>query len=276
MVQLYAQSGDGEKIFVERSVKGIDYFCLECLQKVRLRGGMYRQLHFYHIDEGKKCRQSEKTIEHILTQKKLQDSIPEIQLEVRFPDIGRVADAVLFDQKLVFEVQVSPMTQEECVSRIEDYRKAGFETIFILHTKTYGHRLSTPIEEVLERHTHYFTNINETGGVIFDMLSWISRRRRLFLQDFALKRCVIDIGSIRRRDPKLSDAVLEVLKKREQNWLLQAYGDLLSQKLTDEHLKEAMAIESALHRSCQPKTSALQRYRQFVRLLYEKIVESCL
>ena len=275
MVQLYALNDEGMKLFVENACKGEDYSCLECGQLVRLRGGVYHQLHFYHIDEGRKCTQREKTIEHILVQKHLQDHMYGVQLEVRLPAIGRIADALWQEEKIVFEVQVSPMTEEECLARIADYKKLGFDVVFILHVKTYGRRLATPMECVLEKYTHYFTDIDEHGGDVFDMLSWVSRRRRLFLERKALSRCVIDIATIERTHADLPLSRLKVLQDSQRCWLLQASGDLLSKTLSTEQEKAAIGVEQWLYSVKREQASMIQRCWQQLLLVYRKLIECC-
>jgi hypothetical protein len=132
------------------------------------------------------------------------------------------------------------------------------------------------MEFVLKNYTHYFTDIDEMGGEIFDMLSWLSRGRRLFLQGSSLSRCVINIASIEKRELCSSNAVLEVLKEREQGWLLQASGDLLSKKLREDHEREAVDIEQCLYRSQKREVSGVKWCWHLLQSFHKKIVESCL
>src|SRR5690349_20431498 len=73
-----------------------DYFCPECEGVVRLRAGEQRLKHFYHLAKSAHCRQQKKSLEHIQTQRFIQERIgaSRCQLEVPFPSIARIADAV--------------------------------------------------------------------------------------------------------------------------------------------------------------------------------------
>ena len=274
MVQLYAHDLDGHRIFVECAQKGHDYLCHECGRLVRLRGGLYRQLHFYHMDDGGACRLHEKTIEHVMTQRLLQSAIADTELEVRFCEIGRVADAVCWSKKLVFEVQVSPIRQEEVASRIQDYKRAGFDTIFILHTKNFMKRLATPAEDFLLGCTHYFTDVGEEGGSFFDSLSWIVRKRRLFLQRQSYARLQIDIATIAPYENAPTEPALAIIEQRRLTWKWSAEGDLLSMKSLDKQLlHEARLIEESALDATSLQRSLAKKWTQFFTNLFYKIVE---
>ncbi len=103
----------------------------------------------------------------------------EVWLERSFPQISRIADVVLPSQKIIFEIQCSPISAQEVRARISDYKSAGYTVIWILHDLHFNRVTLTPAERLLRSHTHYFTNMNPFGyGEIYDQYAPILRGRR--------------------------------------------------------------------------------------------------
>lgn len=104
----------------------------------------------------------------------------EVWLERAFPQIGRIADCVWPNQKLIFEIQCSRVSPREILARNRDYQKIGYRVIWILHDRHYNRTFLTLEERILLTQTHYFTNINAFGtGEIYDQHSQIHLRRRV-------------------------------------------------------------------------------------------------
>ena len=104
----------------------------------------------------------------------------EVWLEKSFPQIRRVADVVWPAQKIIFEIQYSPITVREVQARNRDDRKIGYSVIWILHERRYNRAYLTPVERLLRSQTHYFTNINSLGyGEVYDQYSYIRLGRRV-------------------------------------------------------------------------------------------------
>lgn len=89
--------------------------------------------------------------------------LPEVKLELRFPTISRIADAAWEKEKIVFEIQCSPITAEELKSRNQDYKSLGWTPIWIFHEDRYNKRHLTAAEWAVRREAHYFTDIDEEG-----------------------------------------------------------------------------------------------------------------
>ena len=70
-MQLYAWNKKRQFIFSEVAQKQVDYFCPECRGILRVRGGEAKRRHFFHLTSTPECRQSNKTLEHIHIQKKI-------------------------------------------------------------------------------------------------------------------------------------------------------------------------------------------------------------
>lgn len=181
-MQLYAFDQKRQVIFARDALRQMDYLCPECSGVVRLRGGIHRQNHFYHLETVRACRQSGKSMEHLNVQLFLLDALPagECALELRFPEIKRIADSVWMNQKIVFEIQCSPISRQEVEARSQDYQSLGFEVVWILHDKRYNQKRITAAEDFLHDRPHYFTNIDADGiGEIYDQFSQLDGGRRV-------------------------------------------------------------------------------------------------
>lgn len=181
-MQLYAKKECGAPIFAGSALRGVDYFCVECQGSVRVRGGIHRQKHFYHLQQSPACRQSGKGMEHIQVQSLLYSLLPgECQLECRFPEIRRIADVVWHTEKIIFEIQCAPISAEEIKMRIQDYESLGFRVVWILHDKQFNKRRISSAEQYLTPFPHYYTTINKEGvGSIYDQFDHVQRGIRLF------------------------------------------------------------------------------------------------
>lgn len=181
-MQLYALDEEGRWVAASKASKSVDYQCVECRGQVRMRAGELRQPHFYHLTRPEECRQDGKGLEHLQTQLHIQNRLPdsECQLEVRFPEIGRIADAVWEKEKVIFEIQFSPISTEEVRARNHDYKSLGYQVIWVLHEQQFNKNKVTGAEKFLVDKPHYFTNIVANGdGFIYSQASKIYMGKRL-------------------------------------------------------------------------------------------------
>lgn len=169
-MQIYALS-NGQLIEASRAQRQINYQCLECKKAVRLRKGLHKRAHFYHIDPTPSCRLNGKSLTHIALQLYIQNlfSLEKLKLEYPFPAINRIADCVHHEKKLIFEIQCSPIAEEEVQKRTADYNSLGFNVIWILHEKEFNKYRLTAAEQYLAQKFLYYTNMDDEGkGVIYD------------------------------------------------------------------------------------------------------------
>lgn len=223
-MQLFALDTNHHIISARHALKQRDYFCIECQRKVRVRSGLHRRSHFFHAQDVSPCRLSTKTMSHIQTQCFLEQMLPpgQASLEWRFPEINRIADVVWFDQKMIFEVQCSPISAEEIFQRNRDYASLGYQVVWILHDKRYNQYRLSGAEMALRASPHYFTNIDADGnGMIYDQFHIIAKGLRLA----RLPPCPIDCS---RPKDKQSDPMLpRLLQQRLHYWNSCFEGDLL-------------------------------------------------
>lgn len=171
-MQLFALNEHQQVIEAEQAERKKDYACMECSGPVRVRQGEFRRSHFYHFREAPGCRQASKSLEHLQTQFFLKDFLDgEVVLEKRFHTINRIADVVWEKEKVIFEVQCSPILAQEVMERNRDYASCGYQVVWILHDARYGGRRMTSAEHYLQRSPHYYTDMDAEGvGVIYDRL----------------------------------------------------------------------------------------------------------
>lgn len=233
-MQLYALDQIKRLVVAGAANKQQDYHCIECNNRVRLRGGMHRQKHFYHIEPNLHCRLHGKGMVHIQIQNLLLQKFPvdECQLEYRFPEINRIADVAWIPQKIIFEIQCSPITADEVRQRNKDYGRLGWEVIWILHDERYNKWRLTAAEEELRASPHYFTNIDSDGkGFLYDQFDLIKRGVRhkkmkpLQIEPTSFKRLNLDL---------VKNDYLLFVNNRLKNWSLALEGDLIHLSLNQE------------------------------------------
>ncbi len=278
-MQVYAFNKNQNRVFVEAAEQASDYSCLECGQTVRKRGGLHKQLHFYHLHPETSCRLNGKSAEHIAIQRYLKNLLGETcEEEVAFPHIGRIADIVWFSKNLIFEVQCSPITADEVRARIADYEKAGFQVIWILHEAEFCKKRVSASTLWLQNHTHYFAeNDFLSTPAIYDFCPVILRQKRL---GSFLKR-PIDLSQIQKRKRVKTVASLPTyMHKRVELWNYFVSGDLLEAIENNElHIfDEANQFEASFSgNKTQEKSSLTEKLLQpFFRLfksIYYYLIE---
>lgn len=181
-MQIWAFNQDKKLISAHNALRKCDYQCIECQKLVRLRAGIHRRPHFYHLELSPACRLNGKSAEHLEVQYLFMQQLTpqDCILEMRFPEINRIADVVWVSKKIIFEVQCSAISSSEVSARINDYASLGYEVIWILHDNHFNKDRLTSAENFLSHYPHYFTNINSEGqGIIYDQFCFIKKNKRI-------------------------------------------------------------------------------------------------
>lgn len=231
-MQIYALNEKGQAIFAAQAEKQMDYHCLECQAIVRLRGGPYRQFHFYHVHAYQPCRLNGKSLAHLQVQETILRQIPveEGQMEVSFSSIHRIADVAWFSEKIIFEIQCSPISAKEVLERNADYHKLGWQVIWVFHDQCYNQARLTAAEWVMQTAPHYFTNIDEEGnGIIYDQFQVIQKGGRTHRLD----PLPVQIKEVRRLNPLIQNQNPSFfIRKRFKTWPYAFQGDLIDLSLS--------------------------------------------
>lgn len=245
-MQLYALNFKEEITFAGHALRQTDYFCLECHETVRVRGGPHRRRHFYHLDPEPSCRQNQKGAVHLELQSHLLRLLPqgECRLECPFPSIGRIADAAWMPRKIVFEIQCSPISQEEVMARNRDYAQEGWSVVWILHDRRYNQVRLSAAEIALRPFPHYFSNMDEQGsGIVYDQFDICKEALRCA----KLPPLTVNLCTIREKDfSNAPKSPLALIEKRRRSWNLSMEGDLeslYSEDPSNDYLKRAMDLE---------------------------------
>lgn len=228
-MQLYALDQHGAFISASHASKQCNYYCLECRGLVRLRSGVHRRKHYYHIASTTSCRLNGKSLIHLQTQCFIQNLLTEKEcvLEAPFPNIQRIADAVWLSKKIIFEIQCSPIRREEVLQRNQDYQKEGYQVIWIFHERSFNRWKISGAELALRYSPYYYTNIDEEGrGCIYDQFDLIMKG----IRHTSLGVLPIDLA----RPLKMADISLShyinvpiTIQKRFRTWPIAFAGDLV-------------------------------------------------
>jgi competence protein CoiA len=170
-MQVYALDGKLQ-ISCLAAEKRKNYTCPLCGASVRVKRGKERQPHFYHLDRAPTCRLAQKGEIHLQLQEYVKSLFElEAVIEMRFPEISRIADVACPKQKKVYEIQYSPMSLEEAKMRCRDYESIGYQVIWILHDDRFNRRRRGPAERFLRTKTCYYTGWKGKGlPLIYDQL----------------------------------------------------------------------------------------------------------
>lgn len=282
-MQLFALDENEIPISAIRAVKQRDYTCVECRGTVRLRSGIHRRKHFFHVNAAPSCRLNGKSLVHLQTQCVLQSRLPkeECQLEVPFPSIKRIADVVWESKKIVFEIQCSPITREEVLLRNKDYLGAGYQVVWIFHDRRFNRKRMTGAELALrENSPFYFTDIDQEGkGIIYDQLDSVKKGFRSWTGDpFPIR--ISAPFSISRSLVGQNKEVPGVIKKRLANWLVAFEGDLVHALCAERSagfLRKAWEVEQRICPQARGMEKIKQLFEAWVirpyRIIFQMLLE---
>ncbi len=267
-MQFYALE-ENLPVMASHALKQKDYHCAECGGILRVRSGPERQPHFYHLAASSSCHQQRKSAAHLQTQLSIVQSLPagEAAMERAFPEIARIADVAWEKEKIVFEIQCSPISLKEAQERCSDYKKLGYTPVWILHVRQFNRRKISASENFLRKTGAYYTNFDEKGhGEITDQFEINKMQRRLFRGPPVR----VDLSK-----PKAAGLIAEdfpLAIKIRKHWPLSFYGDLLDRFLKQKNPSmiemEKRFFSPALKLTPLQKIKLL--YLAFFRIILEK------
>ena len=258
-MQLVALDVEEKIIYAHEAEKQHNYICMECFNPVRVRGGYQRQHHFFHLTPNRNCRQHQKGLIHLHHQDFFYQALPlgDCILEHRFPQINRIADIAWVSEKLVIEIQYSPISAEEVLQRNADYQSAGWDVLWILHSDHFNKKNATAAEVALQGSSHYYSCMNEHGeGYLFDQFSLFDE------SSFEARLPPLPIGTIFLKKNTPFSAEAGFLANRTQKWSHYMGGDILD--LLQEHpdhsyLKNAKELHEKLREQSKYRLAYLMR-----------------
>lgn len=144
------------------------------------------------------------------------------EIEKTFPSILRIADCVIEKRRLIFEVQCSPISPKEALSRIHDFASIGYRVIWLLHDTVFNRFRISEVEWALLKYPHYYVNIGPTKrGIIYDQQVRMSGSIKIFRsQPYPVDLTHFCIP------PFLVKKRTALLDFREKYWRISFKGDL--------------------------------------------------
>lgn len=273
-MQLHAIDNNYQVISARRAAKHTNYKCTECQEIVRLRSGPHRQAHFYHLEPTPFCRQHQKGAIHLQLQSYFFNQLPpgDCLLEHPFKEIGRIADVAWLSQKIVFEIQYSPISAEEVLGRNLDYQKLGWQVIWILHEHQYNQVRVSAAELALRSSPYYYSNMDSQGsGIIYDQFDIWERGVR----KGRLSPLPIDIQREIKFAPFENSLPLKVLEERRKNWPISFPGDLMHLSSESKYFKLALDREKSFNSTSKiklwKKIWNYSPYQIFFRFILERM-----
>jgi|JI9StandDraft_1071089.scaffolds.fasta_scaffold10773_5 hypothetical protein len=118
---------------------------------------------------------------HRAIQERLVSTLPKGEVVLEKPIGAHRADVLWEKEKIVFEIQCSPLSLEDAVARSRSYQEKGFALVWILHTKTFNRKRLTSTEIFLRTLPCYYTAMtSRTVLGFYDQVEVIKEMRRVF------------------------------------------------------------------------------------------------
>lgn len=178
---LYASDGDSY-IFARDAAPNGSYSCLECSLPVKPRRSKCRVPHFYHLKKSPQCHLYSKSEDHLILQLQIQKILADetALIEHRLPSIHRIGDLIWEKERIVFEIQCSPISISEAQSRMTDYGKIGYRIVWLLDDRIFNRRFVRPVEQFLRSQSCYFFTFNRSVlSYFYDQMEIVIKNKRL-------------------------------------------------------------------------------------------------
>lgn len=171
--------------------------CPECKAVLHYRAPYNRQAHFFHKPSAT-CQYGLISQKHLFLQGKLEGLLDECILE--YPIASRIADVAWIKEKIVFEVQVSPISWEDLCARSRDYWSEDWHVVWFLDEEEFFKPKYSHWWPILQTIPYLFFSVHKEELIVrnfekqicfFEELTQIkkinNREKRIFLQKKADK-----------------------------------------------------------------------------------------
>jgi competence protein CoiA len=133
IVVLYGKTKQGTIEHAANATKCSNYYCPLCCQKLMLKQGKYKRTHFAHFEIS--CTHKEESYVHYHAKYSLGRAIKDlgmvVQIEPYLKACHQIPD-ILINNKIILEIQCSPITVEQLQTRTSAYNKLGYIVIWII------------------------------------------------------------------------------------------------------------------------------------------------
>ncbi len=160
---------------------------------------------------------------HQAVQRHIYQLLPQNEAHIEYRMQRHIADLLWLPKKIVFEIQVSPISIDIAVDRTEDYQKMGYFVVWILHQKSFNSTYLTLSELYLRKlRTCYYTNISTTShGYIYDQNEHFRNNKREMRGDpliLDITNPLIKRGKIFFKGDRKDQTRISVLTKSLRSW----------------------------------------------------------
>ncbi|MCH9614554.1 MAG: hypothetical protein SP1CHLAM54_14850 [Chlamydiia bacterium] len=169
---------ENKRVHVFESDARKKYICPKCRGIVKPTEHSRLGLHYRH---NLACDHAKREFIHLVVQERLFKEYPNLQIEYPMKKIGRIADLVDLENRVVFEIQCSPIKKKEVIARNRAYKKLGFTVRWILHDHWFNKHVLGDAEDYLRERGLFYSSMNEKGhGGIYTQRDFVKKKRRLF------------------------------------------------------------------------------------------------
>jgi len=257
----------GDLISADEAPKQGNFYCLECSAPLKIRERKRRR-HFYHVKTSPNCRLYSKSEAHLILQTHIQSLFPpeEIVLERPFLSIRRIADACWEKGKMVFEIQCSPISEEEVKNRIRDYESLGYAVVWLLSDQRFNQPALQTAEQFLREGICYFARTQKTKKPIFYDQFEIVKNHKRFKQSAPLP---IDLTRPQKIPHLPEDTLQQVLNRSQKGLFFE--GDLIHRILlspSNKFLSAAIQNWAFSEREAQEKEKIFLKKRRWLGIFW--------
>jgi hypothetical protein len=196
---------------------------------------------------------------HQKAQYDLKTLFPNGQLEVTFSAISRRADFYLPSFQLVIEIQLSPISKEEIVARVEDYKRIGLSVIWLINSGFERKNQHLVFEK--SKAQYYFFNSLRCPILIYD---------RLYVRFFSILRPkILDIKNLILIKTDMIPRELPFSLQKRVAYSYRVDGDYLSSALISPALMEFIRSKD------QKKSIFFKTLRLFYVARFKSLLKRC-
>ena len=275
-MQLYAFDDKDRLIPANSAHKHHNYFCPGCKNAVRLRAGLYRRHHYYHVSGEKKCNGKGKGIKHLQLQHYLQKLIPNDDgiLEKNFPAINRTADVVWEKEKIIFEIQCSSISADEVEARNYDYQSLSYTVIWILHDHRFNKKRPSAAEIFLRNLPHYYASIGKNETInIYDQFSILGKN----FYRYIVTQLLTNLSSPKHLPEAIScrKVISKTIQKKLKNSTLCFDGDILYTMFlgTDKSLSLKLKSKIMLAVAKYESKDGNKKFLCFLKMAFNTVIK---
>lgn len=207
------------------------------------------------------CQDMNLKTPHQAIQKAIKTTLPQVILEKSFPEIHRIADVVYPPQKIIYEIQYSPISLEEVQKRNRDYATLGYTVIWILHDHHFNKKILSSAELYLRKNLSYYTSITAYGhGFFYDQLEFFHGNKRIYKGTPQILKNLLP-----QKLFKLPYNFPKTLKRKAKKTSFYLSGDLIDTLIKTKNFKQIKELEKSFCPQRSLKTNFIKIFEYLLK-----------